>query len=178
MLEEGRRRFIAMGEDYGQVHADMILCALYEEGRDYRLRYAEEMVPLSEKPGADRLVRAAAFISLANSVWDFDEFDRAEGLNRAAARSSLETAATVNSGLSLLQAATFAGHRGQAERAATLFGAGDTHLAMHKAPFMERVYQAGIDPALEILGADRYQELYDLGTQMDIEEATNFLLKH
>ena len=86
------------------------------------------------------------------------------------------TAATVNSALSLLQAATFAGHRGEAERAATLFGAGDRHLAMHKAPFMERVYQAGIDPALETLGADRYQEIYDLGAQMSVEEATGFLL--
>jgi hypothetical protein len=134
------------------------------------------MVRLSEQPGADRLMRAAGFLHLANVVWDFDEFDRAEGLNRASARSSLETAATVNSGLSLLQAATFAGHRGEAERAATLFGAGDAHMMIARAPFMLRVYQAGIDPAMETLGADRYQELYDRGAQMDVEEATNFLL--
>jgi tetratricopeptide (TPR) repeat protein len=176
MLEEGRRRFIAMDEVYGQVHADMILCCLYGEGREFRLKYAKEMVRLSEQPGADRIMRAAGFFQLANAVWDFDEFDRAEGLNRVSARSSLETAANVNSAISLLQAATFAGHRGDAGRAAMLFGAGDRHFAMHKAPFMERVYQAAIDPAMEALGAERYRELYNLGAQMDVEEATNFLL--
>ena len=34
MLEDGRVRFIAMGEIYGQAHADMILTTLYEEGDD------------------------------------------------------------------------------------------------------------------------------------------------
>jgi tetratricopeptide (TPR) repeat protein len=176
MLEDGRRRFIAMGEVYGQVHADMVLGTLYGEGVEYQLRHNEEMARLGEQPGADRLSRSLAFHGLANSVWDHGEFDRAEGLNRAAARSALETGVTVNTGLALLQAATFAGHRGAAKRSATLFGAGDTHFAMQKAPFMEKVYQPAIDAARKDLGPGRYEELYDRGASMTVGEATDVLL--
>jgi predicted ATPase/DNA-binding SARP family transcriptional activator len=177
MLEDGRSRFIAMGEIYGQVHADIILTTLYEEGDDFRRRYAEEMVRLGEQPGADRLVQSAGFHALAYVVWDAGELDRAEGLNRAAARSDLETGATVNTGLALLQSATFAGLRGQAERAAILFGAGDTHFAMQKAPFQDRMARPAIESATESLGPDRYRELYEWGTRLGVEDATALLLK-
>jgi hypothetical protein len=166
----------ACTEQRGQVHADMILATLFEEGLEYRLRYAEEMVRLGEQPGADRLIQSAAFHALAYAVWDASEFDRVEGLNRAAGRSDLETGATVNTGLDLLQDATFAGHRDQAERAATLFGAGDTHFTMQKVPFQEALSQPVVDAAREVLGANRYDELYDRGTRMNVEEATDFLL--
>ena len=109
-------------------------------------------------------------------MWDAGELDRAEGLNRAAARSDLETGATVNTGLALLQAATFAGLRGKAERAATLFGAGDTHFAMQKAPFQDRVARPAIESAKETLGPDRYRELYEQGTHLSVEDATALLL--
>jgi predicted ATPase/DNA-binding SARP family transcriptional activator len=177
MLEDGRMRFIAMGEIYGQIHADIILSTLYEERDDFRRRYAEEMVRIGEQPGADRLVQSAGFHALGYVVWDAGEFDRAEGLNRAAARSDLETGATVNTGLALLQAATFAGLRGQAERAATLFGAGETHFAMQKAPFQDRIARPAIESATEILGPDRYQELYEQGTHLNVDDATALLLK-
>jgi len=176
MLEDGRRRFIAMGEVYGQVHADMILATLHDESLAYRLRYSEEMVRLGERPDADSLIKSAAFHALAYVVWDAGDFDRAEGLNRVSARSAFETGATVNTGLTLLQAATFAGHRGQAERCATLFGAGKTHFAMHLAPFQERTARPAIDVAMEALGEDRYLELHDQGAGMSVEEATGFLL--
>ena len=176
MAEEGRERFIAMGEVYGQAHADMILGMPHTEDLDYRLRYAEEMVRLSELPGADRLIQTNAFHGLAYAVWDAGDLDRAEGLNRAAGRASLETGDTINSGLALLQAATFAGRRGDAVRAATLFGAGDAHLVMHKAPFMNRGYDPAIEAAKEILGEDRYDELYAQGATLSIAEATALLL--
>lgn len=176
MLEDGRGRFVAMGEIYGQVHADIILTTLYEEGDNFRLRYAEEMVRLGEQPGADRLIKSAGFHALAYVVWDAGELDRAEGLNRAAARSDLETGATVNTGLALLQAATFAGFRGQAERAATLFGAGDTHFAMQKAPFQDVMARPAIESATEALGLDRYRELYEQGTRLSVDDATALLL--
>jgi predicted ATPase/DNA-binding SARP family transcriptional activator len=176
MLEDGRMRFIAMGEVYGQVHADMILGTLYDEGVEYRLRNGEEMVRLSEQPGADRLMQSAAFHNLAYAVWDAGELDRAEGLNRAAARTDLETGATVNTGLALLQAATFAGLRGQAERAATLFGAGDTHFVMQKAPFQDRTAEPAIESARNALGSDRYSQLYEQGTRLSVEDATSLLL--
>ncbi len=176
MLEDGRTRFVAMGEIYGQVHADIILSTLYEEGDDFRLRYSEEMVRLGEQPGADRLIQSAGFHALAYAVWDAGELDRAEGLNRAAARSDLETGATINTGLALLQAATFAGFRGQAQRAATLFGAGDTHFAMQKAPFQDRIALPAIEAATETLGSDRYRELYEQGTHLSVDDATAQLL--
>ena len=165
-----------MGEVYGQVHADLVLATLYAEDKDFRLRYSEEMVRLGEQPGADRLIQSAGFHALAYAVWDGGELDRAEGLNRAAARSDLETGATVNTGLALLQAATFAGLRGQAERAATLFGAGDTHFVMQKAPFQDRIAQPAIDAAEGTLGPDRYVELYKKGTRLSVDDATALLL--
>jgi non-specific serine/threonine protein kinase len=176
MLEDGRRRFIAMGEIYGQVHADMVLGTLYEEGLEYQLRHYEEMVRLGEQPGADRLIQSLAFHGLAYAVWDAGESDRAEGLNRAAARSALETGVTVNTGLALLQAATFAGRRGEAKRSATLFGAGDTHFAMQKAPFMEREYAPVIEATKKVLGTNRYEQLHDKGAGLTVAEATDVLL--
>jgi len=165
-----------MGEIYGQVHADIVLATLDKESNDFRLRYSEEMVHLGAQPGADRLIQSAGFHSLAYAVWDGGELDRAEGLNRAAGRSDLETGATVNTGLALLQAATFAGLRGQAERAATLFGAGDTHFVMQKAPFQHRKAQPAIEAATETLGPNRYRELYEQGSHLDVEDATALLL--
>lgn len=134
------------------------------------------MVLLGELPGADSLIKSAAFHSLAYTIWDTGDFDRAEGLNRASARSAFETGATVNSGLTMLQAATFPGHRGQAERCATLFGAGETHFVMQMAPFQTRTIRPAIESAMESLGEERYQELHDLGAGMSVEEATDFLL--
>lgn len=176
MLEDGRRRFIAMGEIYGQVHADMILATLYSQDQEYRLRLSEEMVRLGERPGADRLIQSTALHSLAYAVWDGGDFDRAEGLNRAAARSALETGATVNTGLGLLQAASFAGLRGQAKRAATLFGAGDTHFVMQKASFQELVSRPAIESATDVLGTHRYRRYYEEGTHLNVDEATALLL--
>jgi len=176
MLEEGRRRFVAMGEVYGQVHADMILATLDGESLDFRLRFSEEMVRLGERPGADILIKSAALHALAYGVWDAGDLDRAEGLNRASARSAFETGATVNTGLTLRQAATFAGQRGKPERCAILFGAGKTHFAMAVAPFQERAARPAIELATEALGEDLYQELYDQGAGMSVEEATDYLL--
>ena len=135
------------------------------------------MVRLSELPGADGLIQTNAFHNLAYAVWDAGEFERAEGLNRATARVSLETGDTINSGLALLQGATFAGTQGQAVRAATLFGVGDTHFAMHIAPLMERSYVPAAVAAKKVLGADRYEKLYNESAAMSVSEATAFLLK-
>ncbi len=176
MAEEGRKRFIAMGEIYGQAHADMILGMPHTDDLEYRLRYADEMVRLSERPGADRLMQTNAFHGLAYAVWDAGDFDRAEALNRAAGRASLETGDLINSGLALLQAATFAGKSGNAVRAATLFGAGDTHLVMQKAPFMSRDYDAAAAVARATLGEEPYERYYDEGARMSIAEATELLL--
>ncbi len=176
MLEEGRRRFIAMGEVYGQVHADMVLATLVEEGLDYRMRLSEEMMRLGEQPAADRLINSTAFHGFAYTVWDVGDLDRAEGLNRVAARSALKNGETVNSGLAFLQAATFAGHRGEGERCATLFGSGHAHFTMQMAPFQERIAQPAIDLASHALGRDRYRELHDEGASMTVAEATGYLL--
>jgi hypothetical protein len=83
----------------------------------------------------------------------------------------------VNSGLALLQAATFAGRRGDAASAATLFGAGDAHFTMQQAPFMKRLAEPAIEAATQSLGKARYEELYERGAKTSVEEATDFLLK-
>jgi len=76
----------------------------------------------------------------------------------------------------LLQAATFAGRRGDAASAATLFGAGDAHFTMQQAPFMKRTAEGPIEAAKRTLGENRYQELYERGAKTSVEEATDFLL--
>ena len=57
------------------------------------------MVRLGEAPDADKVIRLIAFHNLADVVWEAGQIDRAEGLNRAAARTALGTGATLNSGL-------------------------------------------------------------------------------
>ncbi len=175
-LEEGRRRFIGIGEAYGQGHADMLLASMYEEGVDYRLRFAMEMVELSEQRGSDRAIRSPALCLLAYAVWDAGDRDRAEGLNRAALRSALETGASVNIGLDLLQTATFAGHQGRSERCARLFGAGDRYFTMARAPFMHRVFGEATAAATEALGSERFKALYDEGSALTAEEAVAYAL--
>jgi len=84
---------------------------------------------------------------------------------------------TVNSGMAFLQAAEFAGEQGAAERAAILYGAGDAHFVMQKAPFYEENLRPGAEAATQALGSGRYQELHDKGAEMSIDEATAFLLE-
>jgi len=45
---------------------------------------------LAERSDADPLIRPTAFHNLAFGVWHAGELDRAEGLNRVAAKSALE----------------------------------------------------------------------------------------
>ncbi len=174
MLAEGRRLFIEMGDTYGQVHATTFLANLQEDSD--RLRWFTEAVTLAYQPGADPLVRPLALHNLAFAVWHAGEPERADGLNRLSARSALEMGASVSSGMAFLQAAHFAGIAGQAERAAVLRGAGETHFTMEMAPFWDRQIRPGVDAAASALGADRFHALVARGGAMTIEEATAFLL--
>ncbi len=177
MLEEGRRRFIAIGDLYGQMHANMFIPNVGEPGVETQLRYARESIELADRPGADPLIRPTAFHNLAFSVWNAGQRERAAGLNRIAARSALEMGATVTSGMAFLQAGLFAGVGGDGERAAVLYGAGDRHFIMQVPPFYLRQIQPGLDAATGALGAARYEQLYELGRAMNVEEATEFLLR-
>jgi hypothetical protein len=176
MLEEGRRRFVAIGDTYGQMHANMFIPNVGDQGVDQQLRYAEESVELADRPGADPLIRPTALHNLAFSVWNAGERERAAGINRIAARTALEMGATVTSGLVFLQAGLFAGVGGEGGRAAVLFGAGDRYLVMQKAPFYDRQLTPGVDAAGDALGEERYRKLYTQGRAMSVEEATAFLL--
>ncbi|MEN8040994.1 MAG: BTAD domain-containing putative transcriptional regulator [Actinomycetota bacterium] len=176
MFEEGRERFIEMGETYGQAHVDIFLSNLGDGSAENIVRYSLEMMELAERPDADPLMRPIAFHNLAYGVWYSGEFDRGEGLNRVASRLAIEAGATVNSGMTFLQAGVFAGERGQVERAATLLGAGHAHFGMQIPPFYERQIQSGIDAATQKLGEDRYWKLHGHGGAMTVEEATAYLL--
>jgi predicted ATPase len=176
MLEEGRRRFIAIGDLYGQMHANMFIPNVGHPGVETQLRYAQESIEFTDRPGADPLIRPTAFHNLAFSVWNAGQPERAAGLNRIAARSALEMGATVNSGMAFLQAGLFAGVGGEGERAAMLNGAGDRHFIMQLPAFYIRQLQPGIDAAIAALGQERYQRAYEQGRAMSVEEATVFLL--
>lgn len=176
MLEEGRRRFIAIGDTFGQMHANMFIPNVGDQSVDQKLRYANESIELVDRPGADPLIRPTAFHNLAFTLWQAGELERAVGLNRISARSALEMGATVTSGLAFLQAGLFAGVRGDGERAAVLFGAGDRHLVMQKPPFYIRQIQPGIEAATDALGEERYKQSYEQGQAMSVEGATEFLL--
>jgi predicted ATPase len=176
MFEEGRERFIAMGDAVGQAHANMFLPNCGERTVDRLMRYSLETMDLVERSGADPLVRSGAFHNLAFAVWHSGDRPRAEGLNHLAAKSAIETGMTVNSGMAFLQAAVFAGEQGAAERAAILYGAGDAHFVMQKAPFYEENLRPGAEAATQALGSGRYEELHHKGAEMSIDEATAFLL--
>jgi len=177
MFEAGRERFMAMGEPYGQAHANMFLGNLGDGTVEHQLRYFQETMELAERSDADPLIRPSAFHNLAYGVWHAGELDRAQGLNRVAATSALEMASSVNSGMAFLQAAVFAALRGDPERAAVLFGAGHAWFVMQMPPFYERQIRPGIDAATLALDDVRYRELYERGTAMSVDEATAFLLE-
>ena len=177
MLEEGRRRFITVGDTFGQLHANMFIPNVGDPGIDVKLRYAEESIDLSNRAGADPLMRPTALHNLAFSVWEAGERERAIGANRLSARAAIETGSTVASGMALLQAGLFAGLSGHPERAAILHGAGDAHFVMVRAPFYDRQLQPGIDASISALGEERYRQLVDDGAAMTIEDATDFLLR-
>lgn len=176
MLEAGRERFIAIGEPLGQAHANMFLGNLGDGSVEHKLRYFSETMELAERPDADPLIRSAAFHNLAFGLWYAGELDRAKGLNRVAATAALETDSSVNSGMAFLQAAVFAGLRGEPERAAVLMGAGRAWFVMQMPPFYERQVRPGVEAATAALGDIRYRELYDLGAAMSVDEATAYLL--
>jgi len=78
--------------------------------------------------------------------------------------------------MAFLQAGLFAGVGGDGERAAVLYGAGDRHFVMQKAPFYVRQLRPGIEAATDALGEERYKQSYEQGQAMSVEEATEFLL--
>jgi predicted ATPase len=173
---QARRRFMEMGETYGQIHADMILTSFLEFPLEERLRFATEMVTISRQSGAENLMRPIALHNLAYPVWEAGERDRAMGLNRASIRSAVATGAMIDLGLGLIQAATFAGEGGEAERAATLFGAASTHFGMAMAPFQREQAEPAEASARADIGDDRYDELFRIGAAMTSDEAAAHVL--
>jgi predicted ATPase/DNA-binding SARP family transcriptional activator len=176
MLEEGRRRFIAIGDTYGQMHANMFIPNVGDQSVEAKLRYARESVELIDRPGADPLIRPTALHNLAFTSWEAGDRERAVGLNRISAQAALEMGTTVTSAMAFLQAGLFAGAGGDGDRAAVLYGAGDRHFVMQRPPFYIRQLQPGIDAATDALGEERYEQYYERGQAMSIEEATTFLL--
>ncbi len=177
MLEEGRRRFIAIGDTFGQMHANMFIPNFGDQTAETQVRYAEESLELADRPDADPLIRPIALHNLSFSLWTAGERERAVGLNRISARTALEMGATVSSGMAFLQAGLYAGVGGDGERAAMLYGAGNRHFAMQFPPFYIRQIQPGIDAATETLGEEEYQQFYEQGRAMSVDEATDYLLR-
>ena len=176
MFLEARRRFIEIGETYGQIHADMLLGASDEFAVEEQLRFAKEMVDLSGRRAGENLMRPIALHNLAYPLDDLGEHERAAGLNRAAVQSSLATGATMNLGLALIQAATFAHDGGPPERVAKLAGAGLADFGMEMAPFQQRRLDPALAGARARLGDARFDELTRIGAAMSAEEAADFAL--
>ena len=176
MILDARRRFAELGETYGQTHADMLLGGFTELGPDERLRFATEMVELSERPGGENLMRPIALHNLAYVVAEVGEQDRASGLNHAAVRASTSTGATMVLGMSLLQAAHLARERDDLEGAATLLGAGLAHFAMAVAPFQQRLLRPIREEGPRRLGRARFDELVRIGAGMSADEAARYAL--
>ena len=176
ILEEGRRRFIATDDPYGQMHANMFIPQAGPMDVPTKLRYARESMELVDRPGADPLIRPTALHNLAFAEWHAGNRGRAIALSQVAARSALEMGITVTSGMVFMEAALFASLTDDPVRAASLYGAGDRFFVMAKAPFHVRQLQPGIDAAVETLGASRFEELRARGAEMSIEEATDLVL--
>ena len=176
MLLDARRRFVEMGEPYGQLHSDMVLSTISEFPVAERIRIAEEMVAIARNQGGENTARPTAFHSLAFATWHDGERERAEGLNRICIRSALATGNAITLGLGLMQAAIFAAERGHGERSARLLGAGSTHFAMAVAPFMRETLDPAEEQARKAIGDDQFDELYRIGAAMAPEEAAAYAL--
>ena len=176
MLLDARRRFVQMGEPYGQLHTDMVLTTIREIPVVERVRLSEEMVAIANRQGGENTARPTAFHSLAFSVWDTGDWERAEGLNRICNRSALAAGTEITLGLGLMQAGIFAAERGHGERAARLLGAGETHFAMAVAPFMSETLDPAEEQARAAIGSDRFDELYRIGAAMGAGEAAAYAL--
>ncbi len=142
MFEEGTAAFIAVGDTYGQMHANMFIPNVGDQAGRCQLRYAEESMRLSDEPGADPVMRPTALHNLAFSVWNAGDRERAR-VSSVSARSALEIDATVSSGMAFLLGGLMEGVAGDPERAAVLYGAGDAHFVMEKPPFYVRQLQPG-----------------------------------
>ncbi len=176
MLLDARRRFVEMGEPYGQLHTDMLLCGIREIPLAERIRFGEEMVGIAQRQGGENTARPTAFHSLAFGVWNTGDWERAEGLNRICIRSALAAGNEITLGLGLMQAAIFAAERGHGERSARLLGAGSTHFAMAVAPFMRQTLDPAEEQARNAIGDDQFDELYRIGAAMNPEEAADFAI--
>ncbi len=176
MLLDARRRFVETGEAYGQIHADMLLGSCQEFPPEERLRFGEEMVELSARPGGENLMRPIALHNLAYPVYDLGDHERALGLNRAAVRSSIATGATMDLGLALIQAATFAHDEGTPDRVIRLAAAGLAHFGMEMAPFQRRLLDPVLADARAQLGDERFDELERIGSALSAQEAADLAL--
>ncbi|MEN8239259.1 MAG: BTAD domain-containing putative transcriptional regulator [Actinomycetota bacterium] len=176
MLLDARRRFLNMGEPYGQLHSDMILATIRERPIEERIRIGEEMVAIAQRQGGENTARPTAFHGLAVATWDAGERERAEGLNRVCIRSALATGNEITLGMGLWQAGMFAAERGNGERSARLLGAGSTHFVMARAPFMVEELDAAMEQARAVIGDDRFDELHRSGAAMGPAEAAAFAL--
>jgi predicted ATPase/DNA-binding SARP family transcriptional activator len=176
MLLDARRRFVETGETYGQIHADMLLGSCMEFPPEERLGFAEEMVELSARPGGENLMRPIALHNLAYPVHELGDHERALGLNRAAVRSSIATGATMDLGLALIQAATFAHDDGSPDRVVKLAAAGRAHFGMEMAPFQRRLLDPALADARSRLGDARCDELERIGSALSAQEAAALAL--
>ncbi len=176
MLFEARRRFLDMGEPYGQLHADMIISTIRELPVDERVRLGEEMVAIAQRQGGENTPRPTAFHALASATWDTGEWERAEGMNRVCIRSALATGNEITLGMGLMQAGMFAAERGHGERSARLLGAGSTHFAMALAPFMAKELNTAAEQTRTVIGGDQFDELYRIGAAMGAGEAAAYAL--
>ena len=176
MLLDARRRFVETGETYGQIHTDMLLGSCQEFPAQERLRFGEEMVELSARPGGENLMRPIAFHNVAYPLHELGETERAIEFNRAAVRSSVATGATMDLGLALIQAATFAAADGPPDRVVRLAAAGRTHFGMAMAPFQRRMLGPVLDDARRQLGDATFAELERIGSALSAEEAARLAL--
>jgi hypothetical protein len=105
------------------------------------------------------------------------QYERGWGLNRLAVRAATASGMIMNLGLALLQAATFEAERGDAERAAVMFGAGMAHFGMQLAPFQEVMLRPARETAQATLGRERFEELHRIGHAMNADEAAEYALR-
>ena len=176
MLLDARRRFVETGETYGQIHADMLLGSCYEFPPQERLRFGEEMVELSARPGGENLMRPIALHNVAYPLHELGEHERANEFNRAAVRSSVATGATMDLGLALIQAATFAAADGPPDRVVRLAAAGRAHFGMEMAPFQRRMLDPVLAAARLQLGDVHVDELERIGSALSAQEAADLAL--
>ena len=185
--QEGRRLFekaVAVSRESGEkgtmVHSLLwaTYCAQGEGNLDAAKTYLKESLPISRSLGIGS--ERAELLALGEVALAELDFQGTADLAREALPIAREHRDRLNMGFSLLTIAAAVAGIGDLDRAVRLLGAGQQILAEIGAqifPHMRPAFEAGVSSLTKALGAEKFDELWEAGRSMPLEEAIDLALR-